>query len=538
MARGTPTANGRRMNNADVEMFRNEPVRSVAEPGVGQAYATELATLRRAGPRLVAPIVGGRVRRGSGSARSTDPARPSDVVATVATADAALANEAVTAGERAFSTWRWTTPDERAAVLFDAAKLLRERRFWYDAMLTIEVGKNFAEAEGELAEAIDFLEYYGREALRYARPAPLVAVPNETSAFVYEPLGVGIAIPPWNFPLAIAIGTVAAGLVTGNAMILKPSSESPAIAAAFTELLYEAGLPQDVLGFVPGPGKSVGDALVGHAATRFVSFTGSKEVGLGINELAARISPDQRWIKRIVAEMGGKDPIVVSADADLDSAAAGIVGSAFGYSGQKCSACSRAIVEDGIYDELLERIVERTERLSVGDPSDPGTDVGPMISVGARDRAAGFVSRSVAAGGRLVAGGGIPAGAQGHLLEPTVVADVSPQDELAREEVFGPALALIRARTFDAALAIANDSPYGLTGSVFARDPRLLERAARELHVGNLYLNRGCTGALVGAHPFGGFGMSGTDSKAGGPDYLGLFMQGKSVATRVTIEAG
>jgi len=524
----------RRMSNADIEKFRNEPVRSIAEPGVASAYATELARLRRAGPRTVAPIVGGRVRRGSGSARSTDPARPDDVVATVATADAALANEAVSAGERAFATWRRSTPERRAAVLFEAAKLLRERRFHYDALLTIEVGKNFAEAEGEIAEAIDFLEYYGREALRYAHPAPLVAVPNETSAFVYEPLGVGIAIPPWNFPLAIAIGTVAAGLVTGNAMILKPSSESPAIAAAFTELLYEADLPQDVLAFLPGPGKSVGDALVGHSATRFVSFTGSKEVGLGINELAARISGDQRWIKRIVAEMGGKDPIVVSADADLDAAAAGIVGSAFGYSGQKCSACSRAIVEDAVYDELLSRIVERTGRLTVGDPSDPGTDVGPMISCGARDRAASFIPRSVVAGGRVVAGGGVPADAVGHLLEPTIVEGVKPKDELAREEVFAPVLAIIRAQNFDAALQIANDSPYGLTGSVYARDPERLARAARELHVGNLYLNRGCTGALVGAHPFGGFGMSGTDSKAGGPDYLGLFLQGKSIATRVT----
>jgi 1-pyrroline-5-carboxylate dehydrogenase len=395
-----------------------------------------------------------------------------------------------------------------------------------------EVGKTWPEADGDTAEAIDFLEFYGRENLRYSGPQPITPVPGERNQLVYLPLGVGVIVPPWNFPLAIMAGMTSAAIVTGNTVVLKPSSDAPVIAAQFVALMESTGLPKGVLNFLPGSGAEVGDPLVAHPLTRFVCFTGSKEIGLHINELAARPQPGQRWIKRVVAEMGGKDAIIVDRDVDLDQAAQGVVASAYGFQGQKCSACSRAIVDRAVYDEFLEKLKSRIEAVRVGPPEDPESQMGPVIN----DKAMRTIQEYIAAGqteGRLIAGGVEPGAADGFFLRPTAIADVSPKARIAQEEIFGPVLAVIKSEDFDDALRIANDTEFGLTGAVYSRDPRRIEQAKREFFVGNLYLNRKCTGALVGGHPFGGFNMSGTDSKAGGRDYLLLFLQAQSIAEKV-----
>ncbi|PYS66850.1 MAG: L-glutamate gamma-semialdehyde dehydrogenase, partial [Acidobacteria bacterium] len=418
--------------------------------------------------------------------------------------------------------------EERAQLLVRVAELMRERKHEFSAWMVYEVAKTWPEADGDTAEAIDFLEFYAREMLRYASDQPLVKITGEHNNLDYIPLGVGAVIPPWNFPLAIMAGMTAAAIVTGNTVVLKPSSDAPAIAYKFFELLEEAGLPAGVVNFMTGSGAEVGDVVVDHPKTRFIAFTGSKEVGLRINERAAKTQPGQLWIKRVVAEMGGKDAIIVADDADLDEAATGVVQSAFGFQGQKCSACSRAIINARVYDSMIEKIAERTAKIELGDPSDNTIN--------------GYIEKGKAEGGRVITGGGSD-GEQGFFIEPTVIADVKAGSTIEQEEIFGPVLAVIKANDYDDALRIANDTQFGLTGAVYSTDEAKLDRARNEFHVGNLYLNRKCTGALVGVHPFGGFNMSGTDSKAGGREYLLLFMQAKVSsekvgATRKRAEAG
>jgi 1-pyrroline-5-carboxylate dehydrogenase len=408
----------------------------------------------------------------------------------------------------------------------------RERKHEMSAWMIYEVAKTWAEADGDTAEAIDFLEFYGREMLRYAGDQPLVKLPGEDNRLDYIPIGVGCVIPPWNFPLAIMAGMTAAAIVTGNTVVLKPSSDAPTIAYKFFELLKEAGLPAGVVNFLPGSGAEVGDVVVDHPLTRFIAFTGSKEIGLRINERAAKAQPGQLWIKRVVAEMGGKDAIIVDADTDLDEAATGVVQSAFGFQGQKCSACSRAIIHTDVYDSMLEKIAARTEKITAGDPTDLSTNMSAVINQKAFKTINDYIDKGKSEGGRILAGGSAD-GEQGFFIEPTVIADVKAGDTIEQEEIFGPVLAVIRAKDFDDALNIANGTQYGLTGAVYTNDPEKLERARNEFHVGNLYLNRKCTGALVGVHPFGGFNMSGTDSKAGGRDYLLLFMQAKLSSAKV-----
>jgi len=342
---------------------------------------------------------------------------------------------------------------------------------------------------------------------------------------------VGAVIPPWNFPFAIMAGMTAASIVTGNTVILKPSSDSPTIAAKFVEVLEEAGMPGGVVNFCPGSGATFGNAIVEHPKTRFIAFTGSKAVGLDIHERAAKTQPGQIWIKRTILEMGGKDSIVVCADADLDAAVDGVAASAFGFSGQKCSACSRAIVEAPVYDIFVERLREKVEQLTVGEPAH-NRNLGPVINKAAMVSMLRYIEIGRNEG-RLIAGGravSTPEG--GYYLEPTVIADVAPDATIAQEEIFGPVLAVIKVDSFEEGLAAANNTEYGLTGALYTNDRGRLDQARAEFHVGNLYLNRKCTGAMVGAHPFGGFNMSGTDSKAGGPDYLCLFTQAKSVAEK------
>ncbi len=475
-------------------------------------------------------LIGGQPVTGGERLDSINPAHKTEVVGSFGLATQADAERAIRAAAAAFPSWSRVSAEERADYLFRAAQIMRDRHFELCAWMTVEAGKNFAEADADTAEAIDFLEFYAREALRYCAPQPVVPSPlGETNELIYIPLGVGVVLPPWNFPLAITVGMTAAAIVTGNTVVLKPSEDAPVIAAKFIEILQEVGLPAGVVNFLAGRGSEIGDFMVDHPTTRFVSFTGSRAVGCRVYARAAVVHPGQRWLKRVVAEMGGKDAIVVDASADLERAAEGIVASAFGFSGQKCSACSRAILVDAIYDEVLAKVIERTGKMTVGDPAG-NPQMGPVSSERAFRRIREYqqLGRSE---GRLVAGGSGD-DTEGFYIEPTVFADIQPDARLAQEEIFGPVLSVIRARDLDHAFEIANGTDYGLTGGFFSDDPAALNRAKREFHVGNLYLNRKCTGALVGVHPFGGFNMSGTDSKAGGRDYLLLFMQAKSIAEK------
>ena len=477
-------------------------------------------------------IIGGERVRTSGKIESRNPARPAQIVGVHQKAGAEHAELAVQAALKAFETWQYFSAEERASLLLGAAELIRERKFDFCAWLTYEVGKNWVEADADVGETIDFLEFYAREALRLAGATTPIQYPGERNELLYIPLGVGAVISPWNFPFAIMAGMTSAAIVTGNTVVMKPSSDSPTIAARFMEVLEEAGLPPGVVNFCPGSGASFGNAVVAHPKTRFIAFTGSKEVGLDINERAAKTQPGQIWIKRTILEMGGKDSIIVSADADIDAAVSGVVASAFGFSGQKCSACSRAIVEEPIYDAFVERLRESVAKLTVGNPA-ANSNMGPVVSEGAMKTILNFVEIGKKEG-RLVAGGAaVETPEKGYYIQPTVIADVAPDARIAQEEIFGPVLAVIKARDFDHALEIANNTEFGLTGAVYSSDRTKLDHARRTFHVGNLYFNRKCTGAMVGAHPFGGFNMSGTDSKAGGPDYLYLFTQAKSVAEKV-----
>jgi 1-pyrroline-5-carboxylate dehydrogenase len=463
---------------------------------------------------------------------SLDPSTADRVVARFSKARPEDVERAVSAAWRAFGSWRLAPARQRAGTILKAAAAMRRRRFELAATMVHEVGKTWPEADGDVAEAIDFCEFYAREAYRWAEKQPLTHLPGEENDLFYIPLGAGAVIPPWNFPLAILVGMTVAAIVSGNTVILKPSSDAPTIGLRFAEILHEeCSLPPGVLNFVPGSGSVVGEKIVTDPRIRFVAFTGSMEVGLGIQEKASRPQKGQVWIKRTVLEMGGKDPIVVDADADLDAAALGAVQAAFGFQGQKCSACSRLIVHRDVHDELLERVVARVKALKTGDPWEFGMDMGPVINRGAFETIKGYVEVGRKEG-RVVAGGK-SLDRPGWFLQPTVVDGIAPKARLAQEEIFGPVLSVITARSFAHALEIANNTLYGLTGSVYTRRRDRIEECRRSFHVGNLYVNRKCTGALVGAHPFGGFNMSGTDSKAGGRDYLGLFLQAKVVSERM-----
>ena len=513
--------------------FRNEPFTDFTKHENAHSMREALTSVGDLLGHEYELIIGGERLRTQEKIVSLNPARPAQVVGIHQKAGAEHAERAMQAALRAFETWRFAPAEGRASLLLNAAQIIRERKFDFCAWLTYEVGKNWAEADADVGETIDFLEFYAREALRLSRATTPIQYPGERNELLYIALGVGAVIPPWNFPFAIMAGMTAAAIVTGNTVILKPSSDSPTIAARFVEVLEEAGLPPGVVNFCPGSGATFGNAVVEHPKTRFIAFTGSKEVGLDIHLRAAKTQPGQIWIKRTILEMGGKDSIIVGADADLDKAVAGVVASAFGFNGQKCSACSRAIVEEPIYDVFVERIREAVEQLKVGDPA-KNAYMGPVVNEGALKTIQKYIEIGKGEG-RLIAGGNaVETPEKGYYLEPTVFADVAPGARISQEEIFGPVLAILKARDYDSALTIANNTEFGLTGAVYSEDRTKLDRARREFHVGNLYFNRKCTGAMVGAHPFGGFNMSGTDSKAGGPDYLYLFTQAKSVAEKLS----
>jgi 1-pyrroline-5-carboxylate dehydrogenase len=512
-------------------VFQNEPYTDFSRPENRSAMRAALDQVRAGFGREYELLIGGARARAEAKFSSLNPSRPDEVVGVHQAATAALAAQAVEAAAAYFPEWSRTPPERRAELLFTTARILRRRKLEFNAWMVFEAGKTWPEAEADTSEAIDFCDYYADQMLRFASPPELVQLPGERDRMVYLPLGVGVIIPPWNFPLAILVGMTTAALVAGNTVVIKPSSDTPTIAAKFVEVLVEAGFPERSFAFLTGSGAAVGDVLVEHPLTRFISFTGSREVGLRVNELAARPRPGQIWIKRVVAEMGGKDAIIVDEEADLGAAVDGVLVSAYGYQGQKCSACSRAIVSEKIYDEFLSRLAAKVAAIRVGPAEDPDNYMGPVINERARRSILDYIEIGKREG-RLVAGGG-PAPGEGFFLQPTVIADVSPRTRIFQEEIFGPVLAVTPARDFEHALELANDSEYGLTGAVYTRSRAKIELAAERFFVGNLYFNRKCTGAMVGAHPFGGFNMSGTDSKAGGPDYLLQFLQAKSIAERV-----
>jgi len=513
-------------------VFANEPFTDFKQPEIARQMRSALEVVGAQLGREYDLVIGGKRLRTEGKIRSVNPARPAQVIGLHQKAEGEHAEMAMQAALAAYETWSRTTVEERASLLLGAGELIRKRKLEFCAWLTYEVGKNWAEADADVAETIDFMDFYAREALRLAKATTPIQLPGEKNELRYIPLGAGAVIPPWNFPFAIMAGMTAAAIVTGNTVVLKPSSDSPTIAARFVNLLEEVGMPPGVVNFCPGSGATFGNAIVQHPKTRFIAFTGSKDVGLDIHERAAKTQPGQIWIKRTILEMGGKDSILVSADADLDAAADGIVAAAFGFSGQKCSACSRAIIEESVYSILEEKIRERTAKLTVGDPS-ANPNMGPVVNKAAYESILGYIETGKKEGRLLVGGNAVANEDNGFLLEPTVFADIAADAVLSQEEIFGPVLALIKVKDFDEGLAVANNTEYGLTGAVYTADRAKLDRASAEFHVGNLYLNRKCTGAMVGAHPFGGFNMSGTDSKAGGPDYLLLFTQAKSVAERL-----
>ncbi len=513
--------------------FVNEPLTDFTKEENARKMRAAIEKVRGQLGREYDLIIGGRRVKTTDKIKSLNPAKPSQIVGIHQKAGKEHVEPAIRAALAAFESWSQTSFEERASLLFRVGDLLRERKFEFGAWMVFEVSTNWAEADADIAETIDFCEYYSREALRLARTELPVQMAGERDTLLYIPLGVGAVIPPWNFPCAIMAGMTLASIVSGNTVILKPSSDSPTIAAKFVELLEEAGMPEGVVNFCPGAGASFGDAVVAHPKTRYIAFTGSREVGLRINKVAADQAPGQIWIKRTILEMGGKDAIIVDADADIDSAVEGVAVSAFGFQGQKCSACSRAIIDERIYDKFLEKLKARVEKINVGDPAE-NANMGAVINEGSMKTIMGYIEQGKK-DGRVITGGARATNAgEGYFIQPTVVADIPPKSKLEQEEIFGPVLAVIKSKNYDHALQIANDTEFGLTGAVYTRSRDKIERAIREFHVGNLYINRKCTGATVGCHPFGGFNMSGTDSKSGGPDYLYLFTQGKAVGEKIT----
>ena len=511
--------------------FVNEPFVDFSKPENRAAMESALKKMASEFGREYPMYVAGQKVTTTEKMKSTNPSRPSQVIGVFQKASAEQANQAVEAAYKYFDMWKRTAVQDRVNSIFRAAQIFRERKFEVSALICYEVGKSWIEADADTAETIDFCEFYAREMLRLAGEHAVTPMKGEKNYLVYLPLGVGAVIPPWNFPAAIAAGMTAASLVTGNTVVLKPSEEAPAVATKVVEIFYEAGVPREALNFITGLGEVAGDAMVKHAKTRYIAFTGSKEVGLIIGEAAAKRAAGQIWIKRAVLEMGGKDATIVDEEADLDAAVEGVAQAAFGYAGQKCSACSRAIVSEKVFDTFVDKLVTRAKTITVGPSDVQGNYMGPVVSATAMEGILGYIDVGKKEG-KLVLGGGRAPG-EGYFVQPTIIANVDAKSRIAQEEVFGPVLAVIKARDFEHALEIANDTEFGLTGAVYSRNKEKIARAEESFHVGNLYLNRKCTGAMVGAHPFGGFNMSGTDSKTGGKDYLLHFLQAKAIAEKV-----
>ncbi len=460
---------------------------------------------------------------------SLNPSNHKEVLGSISQASIKEADLAMESALQTFEYWKKVDPKVRSDVLFKAANIMKRRKFELSALETLEAGKPWVEADADIAEAIDFLEYYGRQMLKLSRIDDVVLSRRniERNEYRYIPLGVGAIITPWNFPLAILSGMTSAAVVSGNTVLLKPASTTLLIAYKFVEIMEEAGLPAGVINYVPGKGSVVGDYIVKHPKIRFISFTGSKAVGSQIYENAAKIQKGQIWLKRVIAEMGGKDAILVDNDCDLELAAESIVVSAFGFSGQKCSACSRAIIHEDVYDEVVKLIKEKTLKITLGNVENFNNKMGPVNDRLAFEKITDYIEIGKKEGKLLVGGGS--SDEVGYFIDPTVFIDLPYDARIMHEEIFGPVLAVTKVKSFEEGIEVVNNTEYGLTGSVISNNRLHIEMAREDFHVGNLYCNRKCTGAIVGYQPFGGFNMSGTDSKAGGPDYLILHMQGKSI---------
>ena len=456
--------------------FTNEPYYDFTQPRHADGIKAALAKVRAEFGKEYDLLIAGERRKSPAKLESLNPSKPSEVVGIHQKGTEQDARDAVEKAHAYFGVWSHTSFEQRAECLVRIADITRQRKYEFDAWLVVEAGKTWAEAEADVSEAIDFCEYYARLALKLAKPEPLLQLSGERDEMVYLPLGVGVIIPPWNFPLAIMLGMTTAALVTGNTVVIKPSSDTPTIAAKFAEVMLEAGVPPAAFSLLVGSGAAIGDVLVSHPKTRFISFTGSREVGLHINELAAKTPKGQLWIKRVVAEMGGKDAIIVDREANLDQAVLGVLYSAFGYQGQKCSACSRAIVDESVYDEFLEKLKAKAEKLTIG-PSDRIENyMGPVISGRARDTILKYIEIGKSEG-RLIAGGGTAEG-EGYFIKPTIIADIDAKARIFQEEIFGPVLGVTKAKDFDHALELANDSEYGLTGAVFTNNKAKAEKLA------------------------------------------------------------
>ncbi|TWT45885.1 1-pyrroline-5-carboxylate dehydrogenase 1 [Phycisphaerae bacterium RAS1] len=512
--------------------YRPEPYVNFAEPQPREQIVKALAHVKSQLGHVYPLRIGKHKIETRDTIKSIAPGAKDTVVGLVGKASAEQANQAIETAAETFKTWSRVDPETRARILFKAAAIMRRRVYELSAWMCYEVSKSWLEAYADVCETIDFLDFYGREMVRLGGPQPVTPYPGEDNEVRYIPLGVTVVIPPWNFPLAICTGMTSAAIVAGNTVVLKPASTSPVIAAKMAEVFEEAGLPPGVLNYVPGSGGTIGDLIVEHPKTRLIAFTGSRDVGLRVFQKAAQQSAGQIWLKRTILEMGGKDCIVVDETADLEAAADGVVAAAFGFQGQKCSACSRLIAHRDVYEKLLEMIASRTNRLTIGDTTlENNFYMGAVIDESAFKSISEYIDIGKREGRQVTIDAKAPGG--GYFIPPTIIADCDRKARVCQEEIFGPVLSVMKARDFDDALDIANGTEFGLTGALYSNDRFRLERARREFHVGNLYLNRKCTGALVDVQPFGGFNMSGTDSKAGGRDYLLLFMQGKSITEKL-----
>lgn len=510
--------------------FKNEVFLDFTDPIIEKKQKKALLSVRANFGKEYPNFINGKAVKTTAKTISLNPANTDETIGIFQKSGKDDAETAMQAAQKAFETWKFVPVKKRAEFLFKAANIIRKRRLEINAWMISEVGKNYLEADADTCEAIDFLEFYGREVLRFAEKQPIIPVKGEKNKMIYIPLGVGVIIPPWNFPFAILIGTACAAIAAGNTIVLKPSSDSPMMGWLFADIMNSLGLPKGVLNYIVASGAEAGDYLVEHPKTRFISFTGSMEVGLRINELAAKTSPGQIWIKRVIAEMGGKDSMIIDSEADIDDAVKGTVAAAFGFQGQKCSACSRVIVDTKVYKEFVAKLKPAVEALVQGNPID-NHFMGPVVSAKAEKSILEYIEIGKKEG-NLLTGGEKIKGMNGYFIKPTVFTDIEPMARISQEEIFGPVLAVIKSKNFEDSLEIANNTMFGLTGAVYTSNKKKLAKAEQEFHCGNLYLNRKCTGALVGAHPFGGFNMSGTDSKAGGRDYMLLFMQAKTISEK------
>ncbi|ACV69243.1 L-glutamate gamma-semialdehyde dehydrogenase [Desulfohalobium retbaense] len=517
------------------EPFRNEPAPDFTKESERVAYPEALAEVRRQLGRTYPLYINGQEVTTEDLLPSLNPADPGEVVGSVCQASTREIDEAIAAANEALPAWRDLAPEDRAQYIFRAADIARKNIHTLSAWQILEVGKQWNQAHGDVAEAIDFMEYYARDMIRLGRPRRTGKAPGELTHYFYQSKGIAAVIGPWNFPLAISCGMSAASLVTGNCVLYKPAGLSSVVGHTLCQIFRDAGLPPGVFNFVPGRGSVIGDYLVDHPDIALVAFTGSLDVGLRIIERAARLQPGQEHVKKVIAEMGGKNAIIVDDDADLDEAVADIIYSAFGYQGQKCSACSRVIVLDSIYDKFMHRLTKAAQSLPIGPAEDPGNFMGPVVDKGQQDKVNAAVALAEEEGNVVLKRDDHPD--TGSYAPLTIVENITPEHRLAQEEIFGPVLAVMRVKDFDQALQWANSTPYALTGAVFSRSPQHLDRARTEFRVGNLYLNRGSTGSMVERHPFGGFKLSGVGSKTGGPDYLLQFMDPRT-ATENTMRRG